>query len=472
MALALLTTSSCGNDWLDLEPSTAVETEQSIRQLSDVEFTLNGLYGVMKNSNAYSGRLVYYGDVTGDDMQAVSSTKRTGNYYGFKFTKDNGPTTHWSYLYSLIQGCNLILADLDAIQVDDDNASYRDDLKGQALAIRGLALFDLTRIFGYPYLKDQGASLGVPIVKEFSSIESRPARNTVAECYEAIIADLLSSVRLLSGSFNKGKINRWAAMTLLSRVYLYKGEYAQALQMAEEAIAGAEKKKYALWSNEEYPTAWGNDSSSSKPGEVLFEIVNLTTDSPGKESMGYLNSYNGYDDMCITVSFYHLLKEDPADVRLKLLSFDKTYYAYVNKYQPQEGENITDANIPLIRLSEAYLNAAEAAVKLGDKATAAAYLTPIVERANPARTVEESTLTLDDVLTERRKELVGEGHRMYDVMRNGGTVKRVQLSDKAISKTKHDTKYMEYDWNFYQIVLPIPKGEMNANPNMVQNPGY
>lgn len=40
-----------------------------------------------------------------------------------------------------------------------------------------------------------------------------------------------------------------------------------------------------------------------KPGEVLFEIVNLTTDSPGKESMGYLNSYDGYDDMCITSFF-------------------------------------------------------------------------------------------------------------------------------------------------------------------------
>ena len=472
MALALLTTSSCGNDWLDLEPSTAVETEQSIRQLSDVEFTLNGLYGVMKNSNAYSGRLVYYGDVTGDDMQAVSSTKRTGNYYGFKFTKDNGPTTHWSYLYSLIQGCNLILADLDAIQVDDDNASYRDDLKGQALAIRGLALFDLTRIFGYPYLKDQGASLGVPIVKEFSSIESRPARNTVAECYEAIIADLLSSVRLLSGSFNKGKINRWAAMTLLSRVYLYKGEYAQALQMAEEAIAGAEKKKYALWSNEEYPTAWSNDASASKPGEVLFEIVNLTTDSPGKESMGYLSSHKGYDDLCITVSFYHLLKKDPKDVRLKLLSFDKTYYAYVNKYQPQAGENISDANIPLIRLSEAYLNAAEAAVQTGQNDKAVRYLNPIVQRANPANSVVGTVLTLDDVLDQRRKELVGEGHRMFDVIRNGLTVKRIHETDKAISKTKHDTSYMEYDWNFYRILLPIPKAEIDANPNIRQNPGY
>lgn len=472
LGLTLLVATSCGNDWLDRSPSTAVETEKSIKQLSDIEFSLNGIYSTMQDPYAYSGRLVYYGDVTGDDMQAVSSTKRTGGYYDFRFSRDTGPSTHWNLLYAMIQGCNLILNNIDAINVGEDDATYRDDLKGEALAIRGLALFDLTRIFGYPYLKDNGASLGVPIVKEFSTIESRPARNTVGECYEAIIADLKESTTLLSSKFKKGKINRWAAMTLLSRVYLYKGDNSQALQYAEEAIKGAKKAKYALWTNEEYPTAWGNDASSSKPGEVLFEIVNLTTDSPGKESMGYLNSYNGYDDMCITVSFYKLLKEDPNDVRLKLLSFDKTYYAYVNKYQPQEGENIADANIPLIRLSEAYLNAAEAAVKLGDNEKAVAYLNPIVARANPARSVEGTVLTLDDVLTERRKELVAEGHRMYDVMRNGGTVKRVQLSDKAISKTKHDTKYMEYDWTFYQIVLPIPKGEMNANPNMKQNPGY
>lgn len=472
LSLTLLAATSCGNDWLDRNPSTEVETESSIKQLSDIEFSLNGLYSTMQDPYAYSGRLVYYGDVTGDDMQAVSSTKRTGNYYDFKFTRDNGPSTHWSMLYTLIQGCNLILKNIDAIPYGDDEKAYHDDLKGEALAIRGLALFDLTRIFGYPYTKDNGASLGVPIVKEFSTIESRPSRNSVAECYTAIIDDLKQSVPLLSTKFKKGKINRWAALTLLSRVYLYHGDDAEALACAEEAIAGAKKAKYALWSNEEYPTAWGNDASASKPGEVLFEIVNLTTDSPGKESMGYLNSYNGYDDMCITASFYQLLKEDPKDVRLKLLSFDKTYYAYVNKYQPQEGENITDANIPLIRLSEAYLNAAEAAVKVGDHDKAVEYLNPIVERANPARSVVGETLTLDDVLLERRKELVAEGHRMYDVIRNGMTVKRIAVTDKAISKTKHNTSHMEYDWNFYRIILPIPKGEMNANPNMKQNPGY
>ena len=73
--------SSCGNDWLDLDPSTSIDTETSIKILSDVEFTLNGIYSTMQSSDAYSGRLVYYGDVTGDDMQAVSSTKRVADYY-------------------------------------------------------------------------------------------------------------------------------------------------------------------------------------------------------------------------------------------------------------------------------------------------------------------------------------------------------------------------------------------------------
>ena len=116
-ALLLLATASCGNDWLDLEPSTSVDTETSIKGLSEIEFTLNGIYSTMQSSDAYSGRLVYYGDVTGDDMQAVSSTKRTGNYYRFNFTKDSGPTSHWSYLYSIIQNCNIILLNIDKLSI-------------------------------------------------------------------------------------------------------------------------------------------------------------------------------------------------------------------------------------------------------------------------------------------------------------------------------------------------------------------
>ncbi len=114
----------------------------------------------------------------------------------------------------------------------------------------------------------------------------------------------------------------------------------------------------------------------------------------------------------------------------------------------------------------------KAAVQTGDNAKAVKYLNSIVQRANPENSVEGKTLTLENVLDERRKELVAEGHRMYDVIRNGMTVKRIDVKDSDINKTKHNTAYMEYDWNFHKILLPIPKKEMDANPNMKQNPGY
>lgn len=179
---------SCGNDWLDLEPSTQIPTETSIKSLSDIDYSLNAIYATMRNAYAYSGRLIYYGDVTGDDMQAVQSTCRTAHYYQMDWLPANGPSTHWSYLYSIIQNCNVILDGIDNIEIlpnDEDEHIFRNDLEGQALAIRGLALFDLTRFFGYTYLKDNGASLGVPIITSASATaDSKPSRNTVAECYD------------------------------------------------------------------------------------------------------------------------------------------------------------------------------------------------------------------------------------------------------------------------------------------------
>ena len=471
---ALAAATSCGNDWLDLEPSNAVQTEGSVTRLSEAEYALNGIYSKMRSSDAYTGRMVYYGDVTGDDMQAVSETKRTGDYYRFSFTKDNGPSSHWQYGYFIIQNANMILNQIGNIPVSDGDKSYRDDLIGQALALRGMALFDLTKLFGYPYTKDNGASLGVPIVTELLAQDAKPARSTVAECYNAVIADLEKSVTLLSDKFTKGKINKWAAMGLLSRVYLYKGDNQKALETAAGAIEGAQKNGWRLWTNKEYPTAWSNEASASNPGEVLFEMVITTEESQGKETMGRLSSQDGYDDMCITVSFYHFLLEDPDDVRLKLLSFDGKKYAYVYKYQPQGDKDIMDANVTLIRLSELYLNAAEAAVKLGDNDTAVEYLDAIVNRANPAKSVIGKEITLEDVLDERRKELVDEGHRMFDILRNGLTVERIDEKDSKISKTRHyaSADAMKFDWNWYKVVLPIPKREMDANPQMVQNPGY
>ena len=468
---------SCSDGWLDVEPSTAVETDKSINELSDVDIMLNGIYTTMQNAYAYSGRLVYYGDACGDDMMAYSSTKRTGNYYTFNFTKDTAPSSFWSYPYEMISLCNIILTKIDNVETKEEE--LRDYYKGQALALRAMFLFDLTKFYGYPYKKDNGASLGVPIVLSVLDKEAKPKRNTVAECYKQVIDDLKAAITAMDNdegkSFHKGHINLFAAQTLLSRVYLYHGDDSDALDMATQAIKGAEAEGYKLWTNAEYATAWGNDASNGTKGEVLFEIVNTTDDSPGKESLGRLHSPSGYKDICLTSSFYALLNEDPDDVRLKLLEYSSKR-AFVKKYQPQDEEDIMDANIPLIRLSKAYLNAAEAAVKTGDNPSAVKYLNAIVSRANPANSVEGSTVTLDRVMTERRKELVGEGHRFFDALRDGGSVDRHDVKGQSkISSTKHyitKAEKMNFSWDYYKCVLAIPKAEMDANSNMLQNPLY
>ena len=471
-------TTSCGNDWLDVEPSTKIPTATAIQSLDDVDYSLNGIYNLMRSSDYYSGRMLYYGDVAGDDAQAIETGKRTAHYYMLDFTKDSGPSTHWEFAYQIIQNCNIILSQIDKLDVTEDDQDVFDDLKGQTLVLRGFALFDLTRLFGYPYAKDNGASLGVPVVTEVSNTENKPSRNTVAQCYTAIIKDLKEGSDLLSEKFNKGKINKWAAMALLSRAYLYMEDNQNALATAEAAIAGAEKNKYRLWTNKEYGTIWGTDFASADPGEVLFELVNLTVDGVGKESIAYLCWQGGYDDYCLTSSFYELMQEDPADVRNKAYTVvSKTQKAYIAKYQPQTGKAVEDSNVPVLRLSELYLIAAEAAVKQSNNDKAVKYLDAIVSRANPEKTVKGKTVTLDDVLLERRKELFGEGHRFFDAIRNHKTIVRKESTKTfpEISGTEHLKmldESMSFDWNYFRVVLPIPKAEMNSNPNMEQNPTY
>lgn len=479
----------CGNDWLDLEPSTSIETEGSLNTLTDFEFTLNGIYSTMQSYYYYGARMQYYGDVTGDDVQAYSASKRCGSYYQFGYNKDNAPSTFWQTCYDIIQNTNIVIGSIDAVAYEGEDEdgkelfeAYRNDLKGQALAIRALALFDITRLYGYPYAKDNGASLGGVIVEDVVGIAYKPKRSTVAECYAKIIGYLEEAVPLLATEKEKkgsgwmarsvqGRMNKWAAMTLLSRAYLYKQDYAKCFETAEAAIKGAKKDGYGLWTNAEYAGAWAKEFSS----EVFFEIVNLLTDSPGKESMGYLCSSGGYKDMILTSSFVDFLQKDKKDVRYNMFEI-VSKRAYILKYPGEDGDGgVSDANIRLFRISELYLNAAEASVKLGNNDNAALYLDEIVKRGNPANTVEGTEVTLERVLDERRKEFFGEGHRMFDVIRNGGTITRKDVSVKDVSSTKHlslQDYAKEFDWNMYKVVLPIPKAEMDANPNIVQNPGY
>lgn len=457
--------SSCGNDWLDeMRPENAVETEKSLNTPTEAEYALNGIYNQIRRYEYRGARYTFYADATSEDMQARNDTKRVAKYYLFQLNAVNSPSSFWKVPYTVIRNINNVLRYTNSLD-EKDVTEQINNITGQALTLRALAHFDLVNVYGMPYTKDNGASLGVPVVIENLPNDAKPSRNTVGEVYKQIVDDLETASALLSTERNEGKVNWYANQLLLARVYLYMGNDQKALEISSRLIdKAAETKQYKLWSTSEYPNAWKENTGS----ELLFTLINNADEiSDSKEFIGYLMHRSGYDDLSLSSDYMDLLDEDPDDVRHTIIDKykPKDYRWYLHKYVSPDYKY---SNIPVLRLSEAYLIAAEAAVKLNKNSDALHYLNVIVQRANPEKEVT-GTVTLERVLTERRKELVGEGHRLFDAMRNNQTIERKgksHTSDLLLPETR------KFDRNYFKIILAIPTSEINVNPNIVQNPGY
>ena len=485
-AATSLLCSSCSGDWLNLNPSTSVTTPQAIRTLEEAQIALNGIYRIAASHSYYGDNYLYYADCRGEDVQARISKgagKRVSPYYEFNVTADDALniTRVWNQPYSVIHQANSLLERIESGVVATDDVTALNCIKAEALALRGLALFDLTRLFAMPYTLDNGASLGVPIEIKTTLPTHQPARNTVAECYQQVIDDMTGALDLSALSTDKkdGYLNVWSVKALLSRVYLYMNNNEQALALAKEVMDNG--GLYKLFTHEEYPTVWGKDFSS----ESLFEFYYTLSEPDGGTGgegapMVYADNVKDWNNLVLTKAFLDLLGEDPDDVRHVLNRLPENpaedilpegsagYPKYLNKYPGKTGDNPQDNDICIIRLSEVYLNAAEAAFKLGGAENlkfSLDCLNAIVSRANPVKSVGESELSLERILKERLKELVGEGHAFFDAMRNGLPVSRTggwhlpSVSGAAVI-TPSDLR----------VALPIPQAEIDANPNMVQNP--
>lgn len=479
VTVMLLFGSACSSDWLNLNPSTSVTSGQAIRTLEDAKSALNGIYRIAAAHSYYGDNYLYYADCRGEDVQAYTTKNRVSPYYEFRETADDGLNVVrvWNLPYSVIHQANSLIERIMSGTVETNNTDELDRIKAEALAMRGLALFDLTRFFGMPYTHDEGASLGVPIEVKTTLPDHQPTRNTVAECYAQVIADMSEARTVLSKEKKDGKLNYWSVTALLSRVCLYMNDNENALKYAEEVIKGSEGI-YRLYTHDEYPTVWGQDFNS----ESLFEFYYTLTEPSGGTGgegapMVYADVTKGWNNLVLTKAFLDLLDEDPKDVRhsitlmpvnpkedlLPMGSEGKP--KYMGKFPGKTGENPQDNNICVIRLSEIYLNAAEAAFKQNKRSEAASYLNAIVSRANSEKIVTDAELTLDRILIERRKELVGEGHAFFDYVRNGKSIHREggwhlpTIPKDAVIIEPTDPR----------VALLIPQSEMDANPNMVQN---
>ena len=496
-AILAASLSSCVNDWLDVAPSDGTDADAALTSSSDLAAARTGMYAALKgNSNLvdyYGQQFFVYGDVhAGDDYQYnnIGGSNRASFYYDMNYqtasefsSSTSSSNVAWKSPYIVIGRANRIIAAAEGGALSDaaEAKATIDQYAAEAKVLRALAHFDLVRSYGKPYTEDQGASLGVPLVTGVLESNAKPARSTVAEVYTQVVKDLTEAIssNALATETEPGYVSVWGAKAILSRVYLNMGDYANALSVAEDIIKNSGA---ALWTRDQYFKAW--DASTPNESEFLFRLnVAGSTDNNDLNGIGNLQQREGYKEMVATKKFVDMLTSDPKDVRndmflpataAKEVATYGTNKVYLNKLRGQGGNLRNVTIVPIIRLSEVYLTAAECAFRKNDKTKAVEYLNDLVKN----RTTTEASLatvdniTLERILIERRKELIGEGQRYFDALRNNETITRyTSEADKGWHKTL-SKEAQSFDRDYFKAIAAIPQAEINANPNIKQNTGY
>ncbi len=458
-------------DFLVREPKLTQSNELSLSTYDGLDKAIAGTY-------VYLGTTGWYGQdwVIGAEMRSGNGIKnqtrnsnRCTQPYDWNYRPD-ATSGMWSYCYVVTAAANNVIDNLEGKAVDGVTEQDLNNLKAEALFLRAFSHFHCVLTYGQPYTYAP-ESLGVPVVLH-TDPAGKPARETVAKVYEQVIADLLEAEAAIDpeyvragGADANAYVNINTIRAFLSRVYLYKGEWQNAANYATKVI---DSQKYTMWTAEEYPDVWGAELGT---GEVIFEAYGKRTNSNygSWEDMSYLTSPDGSGDAMVSRQLLNLYKE--GDVRLDTYRTTETNNAagmvWTNKY-PGKGDNAAPDcnNIVIIRLSEMYLNRAEAVFNGAtvEGVTVEGDLNQITSMRGADAYLAATQL---DIRSERRKELAWEGHYIYDLARWNQGVDRSDAADFTLLNMNHTVEFPSYKW-----ALPIPQSERTVNENLVQNEGY
>jgi hypothetical protein len=382
----------------------------------------------------------------------------------------------WFSYYKRIKGCNVVLDYIDKVTGSDID---RQNLRGQALALRSFYYLMLVNYYGKPYTAGNAESnLGVPLILTSDVTDSELPRATVKAVYDQIEKDLITAVELLNntdGSNHIYKLNATAARLLLSRVALYKGEWNAAISYSEQVLA----KKSALKQLNELPPP---------STTVVFPI------SSGITSPEVIWGYGVYGEVSLipmagtqtnkaafTLSDNLLALYDANDLRpgfyyssaVYLTNTINVYKGGSAKYKNLSGSN---GNGKALRTAEVYLNRAEAYIQkaiAGDQSGIAKALSNInTIRANRIKTANYQPINITDPQAlfqfykeERRRELSIEDHRWFDLRRWGmpsisHTIYQSDGTSTTATLQQNDSRY----------TLQIPEVVLSRNGQLIQNP--
>lgn len=514
--LLVIFITSC-EDIIDLQPYNNVSESTAFSTPSLVALSVTGMYNGAQLgyfAGAYRGypfgaAFVEQGDCRGEDvvnMQAFYQYTYEGTY---NLTTANN-VNYWVDCYRLINRTNIIIegvtkAVADGIITTDQGNIYL----GEAMFMRAITHLELLFHFSFPYKHTANAShFGVPYREKayvtLDAIEEGTAqhRNTVAECYSRILADLdfaeanLPAKSARSGNQKITRATKSAAIAYKTRVYQHMWDWTKVISEAQKLLALTGSDAYSLTADPNTPFV-----SNYSNTESIFSIENSSTNNPGVNA-ALPQMYKRRALVCMSPILWRNLSWLTDDKRRNSASggiiTNASGKIFTNKYK--DDVNSTDA-APVIRYAEVLLNLAEAycrnATPTGaPDADALTYLNMVRNRslATPATQAFTAASFADNVnllgaiLIERRIEFAMEGRRWPDIHRLqfcpyypiNGIPQKLANGDVAAALFTLGTPYpgpygvAAVPYSNYKFLWPIPQSELDINPTLKeeQNPGW
>lgn len=452
LAISLIfLTNSCSEDFVD---TTFYQEKKAskITSLEELTSFINGTYANMRSVNYYGRNFIAYGEVHTDEAYTTQASGRNVAWGTYSFTSlDADVASTWRDIYQVVANANVIIATADSGLTYGESTDAEEIkektryIKGQAYAIRAQAFFDLLRLYGQKY---SGGTLGAVLPLVYNPI-AKMGRASIAENEAQIESDFAAALTYMNDNdFNDSSanyLNPMSVKALMTRYYLYKNDYAKVRSYADEIISSG---NYSVVAKGDLVKSYGTNNNANS----IFELAVGTSSALSFDGYPNLVNSGGYANIRVLPSVVSLYVNDE---RSKLLTS-----RYLNGKYP----DITGAgNIKLIRFEEILLNGAEAELNGGSPTKALDYYNKIVQQRTSVPVV---AVTLDNIKTERIKELVGEGFRYWDLLRWGNVIPYYNNSgaaDPSLNKTIPDKK----------LTFPIPQSETNvAGTLIVSNPGY
>lgn len=473
--MLLTALAACNND---LQPYDSKSDAAALATPEDLQTATYGSYAGLVTAD-YTRFQHILSEYPGDNVAlSGSTTDPLYNVYNYTdFPGNNITTSFWRQAYKIIFSTNQIIE-----RINDGESEVLDQLKGENLYLRAMAHFDLVRFFGRPYAQGSGSNPGV-VIMDRTDGEEMPFRSSVQEVYDFIIADLLKAAVLMNIPKDSRFASKEVAYALLSRVYLHKEEYTNAIEYANLVI---NSNRYRLLDTEPYRTYFRAVPENNT--ETIFAIRHTPADNRLRGAIGsmYYNDpvsqSTGWGEMYASVAFINLLDKHPEDARhsfieLQLEANGDTLKRgnvpryYINKYNWQE--NIANLSSPVyLRLAEMYLIRAEANAKTDNNQLAIDDVNIIRQRAGLFGTnlyttedLKGHASVLDVVLEERRLELAFEGHRSGDLYRNNRPLVRAYPGFHSLDRYNQTISPTDN-----RVIFFLPDREVNLNTNLTQNP--